>query len=93
MPTKKSIPYRELLFDSRWLIKKAKIIKRDNYRCAICGNESPLVVHHKRYHYNIRRAKKNDPWDYDDKYLITLCQSCHREGHKQYKIPTININK
>lgn len=93
MSKKETIPYRELLLDSRWFIKKAKIIKRDNYRCAICGSLNYLVVHHKQYHFNERLARKSYPWEYDDKYLITLCQSCHTAGHNQYEIPVIKINK
>ena len=30
--------YRELLFDERWLKKRAHIIQRDNFRCVICGS-------------------------------------------------------
>lgn len=78
--------YRELLFDKRWLEKRAKIIARDNYRCAICGSENDLVVHHKQYHVN-ERGERLQPWQYEDKYLITLCKSCHQRGHDKYEIP------
>lgn len=79
--------YRELLFDSRWLIKKASIIKRDDYRCVICGSSKNIVVHHKQYHFNKKEQRKCYPWEYDDKYLITLCESCHKRGHNKFKIP------
>ena len=82
--------YRELLFDKRWLEKRAKIIKRDNYKCVICGSEEDLVVHHKQYHVN-ERGEKFLPWQYDDKYLVTLCKSCHQRGHKLYNIPTFEV--
>ncbi len=85
--------YRELLFDKRWLIKRAEIIKRDNYKCKICGSTDRLIVHHKQYHFNIQKNKKSDPWDYDDKYLVTLCESCHSRGHYKFNIPMKNINK
>lgn len=84
--------YRELLFDPRWLIKKAEILKRDNYCCKICGSTRHLVVHHKQYHFDKRRNAKCPPWEYDDKYLVTLCESCHRRGHYKYKIPMKYIN-
>lgn len=79
--------YKEKLFDKRWLEKRARIIQRDGYRCAICGSEDRIVVHHKQYHYNRRKNEKCDPWDYDDKYLITLCESCHSRGHYKFDIP------
>lgn len=79
--------YQELLFDARWLNKKAAIIKRDNYRCAICGSNKHIVVHHKQYHFKVKEHRKCYPWEYDDKYLITLCESCHRRGHYKFKIP------
>lgn len=85
--------YRELLFDSRWLEKRANIIKRDNYCCKICGAKEKLVVHHKQYHFNAKTKEKNMPWDYDDKYLVTLCESCHRRGHAKFDIPRKLINK
>lgn len=83
--------YREALFNPMWLEKRAKILKRDGFRCVICGSQEHLVVHHKQYHFNTRLNRKCDPWDYDDKYLITLCESCHKRGHYQYNIPTKNI--
>ena len=70
--------YRELLFDERWLKKRAHIIQRDNFRCVICGSTTKLIVHHK---------------DYDDKYLVTLCESCHCRGHQKYQIPMKIINQ
>ncbi len=79
--------YRELLFDARWLNKKAAIIKRDNFCCAICGSTNHIVVHHKQYHYKRKEQRKCYPWEYDDKYLITLCENCHKRGHFKFKIP------
>lgn len=79
--------YRELLFDERWLIKKAKILKRDNFQCVNCGSTEHLVVHHRQYHKSKETDKKLPPWEYDDKYLVTLCESCHRRGHYKYQIP------
>lgn len=85
--------YREQLFDKRWLEKRASIIQRDNYCCRICGATDKLVVHHKQYHVDMKTNEKNYPWDYDDKYLITLCETCHRRGHAKFKVPTKIINK
>lgn len=83
--------YKELLFDKRWLEKRAVILKRDNFRCVNCKSDKHLVVHHKQYHIYKRTKIKFKPWDYNDKYLITLCESCHNKGHQLYKIPTFEI--
>lgn len=79
--------YRRLLLDRRWMEKRAKIIKRDDYKCAICGAKFNLSVHHKQYQVNKRTNKRIDPWRYDDRYLITVCSSCHKKGHEMYEIP------
>lgn len=85
--------YRELLFDKRWMEKRAHIIQRDQYKCAICGSTDRLVVHHKQYHFNKKRNEKYPPWEYDDKYLVTLCESCHKRGHAKFEIPMKSINQ
>jgi 5-methylcytosine-specific restriction endonuclease McrA len=84
--------YQALLFDKRWIAKRALILQRDNSRCVICGSTEHLVVHHKQYHFNNKRNEKYPPWEYDDKYLVTLCESCHSRGHAKYDIPMKYIN-
>lgn len=84
--------YRELLFDERWREKRMHILERDGYKCTICGSEKNLVVHHKQYHID-KNGRKLRPWEYNDKYLITLCSSCHQRGHAKFDIPTKTINK
>jgi 5-methylcytosine-specific restriction endonuclease McrA len=79
--------YREKLFDKKWLIKRNAILRRDNNSCIICGKQDDLVVHHKQYHFVKNIAEFCDPWDYDDKYLVTLCESCHRRGHNKFNVP------
>lgn len=83
--------YKELLFDKRWLEKRAGILKRDNFRCVMCCSDKHLIVHHKQYHVNKRTGEKLVPWDYHDKYLVTLCEKCHNKGHQLYEIPTFEI--
>lgn len=51
-----------------------------------------MVVHHKQYHID-KNGRKLRPWEYNDKYLITLCSSCHQRGHAKFDIPTKTINK
>lgn len=68
--------YAIKLLDPRWKIKRIDILERDNYQCRSCGDkDNVLHVHHKFYIDN------NDPWDYDDSVLMTLCQACHKLHH------------
>jgi hypothetical protein len=59
----------------KWLIKKDKILARDNYKCQICDSGKYLKVHHTYY------DDKKPVWDYPDKSLITLCRICHKRAH------------
>lgn len=66
------ITYSEKLKDPRWQRKRLEIMKRDEFTCRKCGdNETQLHVHHKQY------INGNDPWEYDNKDLVTLCKDCH----------------
>jgi len=69
------INYKEDLKDFRWAKKRKQIFIRDNYTCQKCKATTNLQVHHKKY-INGRR-----PWQYNEKYLITLCDSCHKKEH------------
>ncbi len=84
------ISYEELLKDYRWQNKRVEILMRDGYRCRNCKSLNNLQVHHRQYHLNKSDVKVR-PWEYSHKYLITLCNSCHSEGHKLYKIPIFHI--
>jgi 5-methylcytosine-specific restriction endonuclease McrA len=64
--------YAEKLKDPRWQKKRLEIMQRDEFTCQKCGNkEQTLHIHHKTYEFG------NDPWDYEDKNFITLCDYCH----------------
>jgi len=68
--------YLELLKSPKWQKKRLEIMNRDKFRCKLCGDtETQLHVHHKEYN-------GNDPWDYDNKLLVTLCEDCHTEVEK-----------
>jgi hypothetical protein len=69
--------YSEKLKDPRWQKKRLEILQRDNFKCKLCGDEkTSLQVHHKEY------INGNDPWNYPDISLITLCEHCHLEIEK-----------
>jgi len=64
--------YSEKLKDPRWQKKRLTILDRDKWQCRLCrDSEMMLVVHHRIY------LPGQDPWDYPDMLLITLCQPCH----------------
>lgn len=74
MSEKKS--YKEKLKDPRWQKKRLIIMERDRFQCSSCGDDSKtLNVHHCVY------VNTNDPWDYPDNLLITLCEDCHNFEH------------
>lgn len=69
--------YAEKLKDPRWQKKRLEILERDKWCCQRClDGENTLHVHHLRY------FPGRDPWDYDNKLLITLCAECH-ENEKE----------
>jgi len=72
--------YVELLKSPKWQKKRLEIMKRDKFKCRLCGDkETQLHIHHKEY------ISSNDPWDYDNKLLITLCEDCHTEVERLKK--------
>lgn len=65
--------YSDKLKDPRWQKKRLEIFKRDKFTCKACGdNETTLNVHHKEY-------SNGEPWEIENKLLITLCEHCHSE--------------
>lgn len=83
--------YETLLQNPKWLEKRKEIIVRDGNQCCCCGNKSDLQVHHRQYHIKSSTGEKKLPWNYKNKYLITLCKECHSKGHNKFKIPVFNI--
>lgn len=75
-----------MLQDERWLKKQESIFKRDNYQCVNCSCKTNLVVHHRQFHYSRQKKCFNNPWDYDDGYLVTLCKDCLEFGYLNYKV-------
>lgn len=83
--------YNNLLKSPNWFEKRNIILVRDKNQCQCCGSISNLHIHHRQYHADIKTGEMKLPWDYDNKYLITLCENCHSTGHSKYKVPTFNI--
>lgn len=66
--------YSKKLKDPRWQKKRLQIFNRDKWACKMCKDtETTLNVHHLEY------IDGNDPWDYPNSMLITVCEHCHTE--------------
>lgn len=83
--------YNDLLLRPLWLNKRKKILIRDNNRCRNCGMAKGLHVHHRQYHIIKSTGKFKLPWEYNDRYLITLCENCHYSGHELIRVPIFEI--
>ena len=75
--------YLDKLSDPRWAKKRAKIFKRDGYKCTACGSDKDLQVHHTYY------VKGAEPWWYPDESLLTLCEKCHHEYHEYHELTVL----
>lgn len=64
-----------------WIKKRAQILKRDNYKCTVCGSVIILHVHHTYYYKG-----EIQPWAYPNSCLLTLCDSCHNTWHRQNEL-------
>ena len=51
-----------------------QVLRRDGWRCQVCGAMSNLEVHHKQF----RSRSGND----SEQNLIALCNRCHANLHK-----------
>jgi 5-methylcytosine-specific restriction endonuclease McrA len=83
--------YRKKLQQIEWQTKRQQILKRDGFKCRNCNSTKLLQIHHRQYHISKNSQIKKDPWSYQDKYLITLCNVCHENGHKKYKVTSFKI--
>ena len=67
----KSTPLR--LDSSSYAKMTRDILRRDNWRCQVCGSRVNLEVHHQQF----RSQGGSD----SESNLITLCNGCHRAKH------------
>ncbi len=56
--------YREL---------RKQVLRRDGWRCQLCGSMTNLEVHHKQF-----RSHSGEDSEHN---LITLCLDCHASAH------------
>jgi len=88
MQQTESNEYAALLLSEEWQTKRKTILERDGNKCRNCGSQEALQVHHRQYHINLQSGEKLPPWQYNGRYLITLCSKCHQTGHENYQVPT-----
>jgi 5-methylcytosine-specific restriction endonuclease McrA len=55
---------------------RQQVLRRDGWRCQLCGTMTNLEVHHKEY-----RSQSGDD---SEQNLITLCATCHAIVHAGY---------
>jgi len=58
-------------YGSGWQAKRRSVLKRDHYRCVLCGNRHDLDVHHDGL-----KAGTDPDADNSDS-LVTVCRRCH----------------
>lgn len=56
---------------------RARVLKRDNYRCRSCGNKELEALD--PHHFVFRSQSGSDEED----NLITLCRRCHNKIHER----------
>ena len=72
--------YEEQLQDLRWIKVSKRIKARDKNSCQLCMKGTDLQVHHKAYLPGLMA------WEYDEHYLITLCDGCHNKQHGKEEV-------
>jgi 5-methylcytosine-specific restriction endonuclease McrA len=63
---------------------RSDVLRRDGWRCQVCGAMSNLEVHHREF-----RSQSGDD---SEQNLITLCITCHSDIHRMTDKPEINHN-
>lgn len=66
---------------------REKVLKRDKYRCQICGTKEKLAIHHLDGIGYYSERKVNNSLE----NLIVLCSSCHRGLHAYIEFSKILI--
>ncbi len=54
---------------------RAQVLRRDGWRCQICGSKLNLEVHHQEF--------RSQGGDDSEENLITLCTVCHSLRHRR----------
>lgn len=68
--------YHEFLHSKYWKRVRKEILKRDHFKCRICGVKTTLEIHHASYKHHFAEHKHLED-------LITLCSKHHLEWHME----------
>jgi hypothetical protein len=72
------LPLDEQYRHPKWMNLRKRILYRDNYRCKACESKArPMHVHHTIYQID------KFIWEIEEKFLMTLCQTCHEDIHER----------
>jgi ATP-dependent DNA helicase RecQ len=66
-------PERLRLYPASYETLRQQVLRRDGWRCQLCGTRVNLEVHHKQF--------RSHSGDDSEENLITLCTPCHNETH------------
>lgn len=67
--------YYEYIHSEAWSKRRLEVLRRDRFRCQMCGTAKNLRVHHINYEHLGTDAELDD--------LITLCDTCHKKVHEE----------
>lgn len=67
-----------------WQKKRLQILDRDDFACVRCGDDQQMLHVHHTFYWD--KEDEVPPWDYDNYTLITLCESCHKDEHKELDV-------
>jgi len=67
----KEVPVK---LEQDYLNLREHVLRRDSWRCQVCGSMTNLEVHHKQF-------RSHSGEDQEDN-LITLCFNCHSSLHR-----------
>ena len=73
----KSMSYKDFLSTPYWEAISAYKKSKENYKCALCGNNKNLATHHKTYD----RHGREHEYTVIKEDLIVLCKDCHSKFH------------
>lgn len=66
--------YKDFLQTPYWKAVSGEVMKRNDYKCQLCGKNGKLNIHHPDYSihgYEVQNVKK----------LLCLCEDCHNKFH------------
>lgn len=78
--------YLEKLKNPKWQKKRLEILQRDEFKCRNCNDDdSCLQIHHLVYN-------NCDPWEYENRHLITLCEKCHKKEEFEKSFTNMGVD-